>query len=94
MGWAAVDNKHQVYENKPKKAFQKAKKIYGKRMEDAPTNPPIKSTITTNFDELLELRKHNASKNYAKLKIVSICTAFGLSFFLIMFLLNTLGRLT
>lgn len=90
MGWAALDNKHQVYENQPKKAFQKAKSIYGKRMQHAPMNPPLKSTITTNFDELLRLRKENAAQNFRISKITNLTTSLGISLFIIVLLYSIL----
>lgn len=63
MGWAALDNKHQVNNNTPKHAFEKAQKIYGKRMKNAPVlNPSDSKQISTDFDELLSIRKSNSDK--------------------------------
>lgn len=63
MGWSALDNKHQVYNNQPKSVFEKAQKVYGKRMKNAPVlNPVDQQKITTNFNELLLIRKLSAQK--------------------------------
>ena len=63
MGWSALDNKHQVYSNKPKSAFKKAQKVYGKRMKNAPIlNAVDPQLITTDFDQLLAIRKQKAQK--------------------------------
>jgi regulator of sigma D len=63
MGWAALDNKHQVNNNTPKHAFEKAQKVYGKRMKNAPVlNPSDSKQINTDFDELLSIRKANSDK--------------------------------
>ena len=63
MAWAALDNKHQVNNNTPKHAFEKAQKVYGKRMKNAPVlNPSDSKQINTDFDELLSIRKANSDK--------------------------------
>tara|TARA_A100000171_G_scaffold2210_1_gene2106 strand:- start:593 stop:880 length:288 start_codon:yes stop_codon:yes gene_type:complete len=63
MDWSALDNKHQVYNNQPKIAFEKEQKAFRKRMKNAPTlNSSDPQLVTTNFDELLSIRKQNAQK--------------------------------
>ena len=54
MGWSAFGNKSQVDNNTPKPAFEKAEKVYGNAVD-----PQL---VTTNFDELLNIRKQNAQK--------------------------------
>ena len=63
MDWSALDNKHQVYNNQPKIAFKKEQKAFRKRMKNAPIlNSSDPQLVTTNFDELLSIRKQNAQK--------------------------------
>lgn len=62
MEWHALDNKKQVKNNKPAKAFVKARKIYGDHMEDAPVNPVPSSEINTNFKQLMQLRYDKMKK--------------------------------
>tara|TARA_R110001592_G_scaffold50686_1_gene156637 strand:+ start:737 stop:1024 length:288 start_codon:yes stop_codon:yes gene_type:complete len=63
MGWSAFGNKSQVDNNTPKPAFEKAEKVYGKRMKNTPIlNAVDPQLVTTNFDELLNIRKQNAQK--------------------------------
>lgn len=90
MGWAALDNKHQVYENQPKKAFQKAKAIYGKRMQHAPRNPVNSKDITTDFKALLALRNKNSRRKERSNARFQFFTGILLSFFLIVLIINIL----
>jgi len=92
MGWAALDNKYQVYENQPKKAFEKARKVYGKRMQNAPRNPVDRREITTDFEELLRLRKANSRKKDRASARFQLFIGFSLALFLIVFLVMTIGR--
>lgn len=63
MRWSAFGNKSQVDNNAPKSAFEKTQKVYGKRMKDVPIlNTVHPHSVTTNFDELLTIRKQNARK--------------------------------
>lgn len=93
MGWAAIDNLHQVFNNKPKKAFEKGRKVYGTWMEDAPVSKNKTRKVETDFDELLEIRKKNAGKHYRRMKWVGLFTALGMILFLLVFLFSTIDRL-
>ena len=48
----ALDYHNQVKRNVPGKAFVKARRIYGNRLEDAP-KPKKKSKTTTDFNEVI-----------------------------------------
>ena len=64
MDWSALDNKHQVYNNQPKIAFEKEQKAFRKRMKNAPIlNSSDPQLVTTNFDELLSIRKKKRKKS-------------------------------
>ncbi len=94
MGWHALDNKHQVYENIPKKAFQKAQIIYGKRMNDAPRNLHAKHRIVTDFDKLIALRKERSAKKDSASRRFMFWIGFSVIVFVIVFLLMTMERLS
>lgn len=89
----ALDYKHQVYSNKPKRAFLKAQKVYGKRMQNAPRNSINKQEITTDFKELLRLRKANARRKDRSSARFQLFIGLSLSIFLVVFLVMTVGRL-
>ncbi|MFY0591148.1 hypothetical protein [Roseivirga sp.] len=94
MGWSAIHIKQQIEENKPKKAFAKARSIYGDRMEDSLIKKPKKVNITTDFDELLRIRKENARRKQKSSARFMFLIGFGMSIFLISFLVMTLQRIT
>lgn len=89
----ALDYKRQVYQNRPKKAYEKAQRVYGKRMQDAPKKVNESTKVTTDFTALLELRKSNAQRKERANSRFMAFLGFSLITFLIVFLLTTIGRL-
>ncbi|OEJ99754.1 hypothetical protein [Roseivirga misakiensis] len=92
MGWSAIHIKQQIQENKPKKAFAKARSVYGDRMEDTPFRRSVKRNVTTDFDELLRLRKENARRKQKASARFIFLIGIGMAIFLISFLIMTLER--
>lgn len=52
----ALDYRKQVQLNKPAKAFRKARKVYGNRMEDAPRKAGKGKEVTTDFKALIAMQ--------------------------------------
>ena len=65
----ALDYRKQVSSNKPAKAFLKARKVYGKRMEDAPGKSRNKHEVKTNFNELIRLQIKQSEKHQRAVKL-------------------------
>lgn len=65
----ALDYRKQVSSNKPAKAFLKARKVYGDRMEDAPRKPIDKNQVKTDFNELIRLQIKQSEKHQRAAKL-------------------------
>lgn len=94
MGWHALDNKKQVKNNKPAKAFSMARKVYGDRMEEAPKSHVKAKMVTTNFDELLNIRKANASRRDRSNRRFLMFLGMAMALFIVIFILTTIDRLS
>lgn len=53
--------KRQAKATETRKAFAKAKSLYGKHMEDAPVTSSAKK-VRTNFDELIDMRNSRSER--------------------------------
>lgn len=53
--------KRQAKASETRQAFSKAKSVYGKHMEDAPTTSNM-SDVSTDFDELIGLRNSRSDR--------------------------------
>ncbi len=89
MSWHTLKHQYQVDHNEPRKAFEKAKKIYGKHVEDAPIKSKLNKPINTDFDELLRIRKKQSLKQYRNQHFNALIAFLGI-IILIMVILSTL----
>ncbi|MCE7992851.1 MAG: hypothetical protein HEP71_12760 [Roseivirga sp.] len=74
--------KRQKKATETRKAFAKAKSLYGKHMEDAPVASTTKK-VRTNFDELLDMRNSRSERFQRGYKWFFFFLAIGLVIFVI-----------
>ena len=75
MGFIGFGNK-EVFEREPKKAFKKAKKVYGNMMEDYPNSDV--SNSQTDYDEIEELKERRRNAGRIRSWIMTMIVVLGL----------------
>lgn len=82
MGYLGFGLKEKLYRRKPKKSFEKARKMYGSMMENSAT--PSGESLKDHYHELEALREQRRSKGKLRSMIFNSIAFLGFLFLIYM----------